>query len=469
MRIAITFCVAALAISGCAHFEPRSLAPAATATAYEARTLDNPELRAFIQRNTQPELGTWPPPQWNLELLTLVAYYYHPDLDVARAKWGVAQAGVLTAGMRPNPSINANAQRTTNPPGDTSPWTLGLNLDIPIETAGKRGYRITQASQLSEAARLAVAGVAWQVRSRVRVALLDLRTALDTREALLQQQRLQQANVALLERRLALGMASTPEVTQARIVLNRTTLALDNAARFQADARARLATALGLSSKALDGIAIAPDRDAPLPALPKSEVREQALLHRADVLGALAQYAASQSALQLQVANQYPDLHLGPGYTWDRGARKWSLGLALVLPVFNQNQGPIAEAKARRVEAAATFEVTQARAIGEIEAALADYRASRGSLSTVQTLQRAQTDQLRKAEASFNAGETDRAALLGARLEMSQIALSRIGALANTQRALGRLEDAVQLPLAAPGVFGSAIQDNPRPTKESNP
>ena len=87
----------------------------------------------------------------------------------------------------------------------------------------------------------------------------------------------------------------------------------------------------------------------------------------------------------------------------------------------------------------------------------------------MQTLQRAQTDQLRKAETSFNAGETDRAALLGARLEMAQIALSRIDALANTQRALGRLEDAVQLPLAAPGVLGSAIQDNPRPTKESHP
>ena len=469
MKIIVILSVAAVVTSGCTSFVPKPVSPTATLAAYEARTLDNPDLQAFVQKNSPHAAGPWPPAQWNLELLTLAAYYYHPELDVARAKWGVARAGMLTAGMRPNPSINANLQRATGPQAGSAPWTFGLNLDIPIETAGKRGYRIAQASQLSEAARLAISGVAWQVRGRVRVALLDLRSALNTREALLQQQRLQQAQVALLERRLALGMAATPEVTQARIVLNRTTFALDNAAGLQADARARLATALGLRSQALDNIVIAPEQDAALPALPDSEVREQALLHRADVQGALSVYAASQSALQLQIANQFPDLHLGPGYSWNRGARKWSLGLALVLPVFNQNQGPIAEAQARRAEAAASFNATQARALGDVEAALADYRARRASLLTVQALQQAQTDQLRRAETSFNAGATDRATLLGARLELAQIALSRIDAQANTQRALGRLEDAVQLPLAGPGVSASDIQDNPRSPKESHP
>ena len=125
MKTIVTSFAAAIVISGCATFVPKPVSPTATVAAYEARTLDNPELRAFIQRNTQPELGTWPPPQWNLELLTLVAYYYHPDLDVARAKWGVAQAGVLTAGMRPNPSINTNAQRTTPPPATPRPGPSG--------------------------------------------------------------------------------------------------------------------------------------------------------------------------------------------------------------------------------------------------------------------------------------------------------------------------------------------------------
>lgn len=474
MRLTVTSFAAAIVISGCATFEPQAIAPTATAAAYEARTLDNPELRTFIQKNTQRQLDTWPPSQWDLEFLMLAAFYYHADLDIARAKWDVAQAGVVTAGMRPNPTINANAQRSANPPSGTPPWTFGLNLDIPIQTAGKRGYRIEQASHLSEAARLGIAGTAWQVRSRVRNALLDLSIAQQTSDALLEQRRLQQENVALLERRLGLGMASTPEVTQARIALDQSTIALSDAERLQADARARLAGALGLSVKALDGIVIASDVFRQPPTLPTDKVREQALVNRADVLGALAEYAASQSALQLEIANQYPDLHLGPGYTFDQGQKKWSLGLSLVLPLLNQNQGPIAEAKARRSQALATFNATQARAIGEIETALTGYRASREKLIAIDALLASQTDQLSKARSSFRAGETDRVALVGSQLEATQIALSRVDAIGKTRQALSALEDAVQAPLGepssaplnAPGPLTDALQQNPRPTKE---
>lgn len=468
-RSAVAACVAvSVAFGGCATYRPAPISPAATAAAFESRTLEDTGLRAFIQRNVKREVPQWPPAQWDVELLTLAAYYFHPDLDVARAKWGVAQAGVVTAGMRPNPTITAGAQFNANTPQGTSPWTLGLNLDIPIETAGKRGYRLAQANYLSEAARLAIAGAASLVRSRVRGALLDLQSARQTHAVLLQQRQLQQDQVALLERRLALGMASTPEVTQARIALNQSVLALDDAERARSDAHARLASALGLSGKALDQVAIAPNLFAEFPAAPSDEMRTRALLNRADVLAALAEYAASQSALQLEIANQYPDIHLGPGYSWDQGARKWSVGLSVALPIMNQNQGPIAEARARRIQAAAAFNSAQARAIGEIEAAFAGYRASRNKLVSVQALQDAQAALLRKAEASFKAGETDRGTLLGAQLEAAHVALSRVDALAKAQQALGALEDAVLPPLPAPESVAASIQDNPRQTKEKD-
>ena len=181
----------------------------------------------------------------------------------------------------------------------------------------------------------------------------------------------------------------------------------------------------------------------------------------------LAEYAASQSALQLEVAKQYPDLHVGPGYTWDQGASKWALGLSIALPVMNQNQGPIAEAKAKRIQAMANFDATQARAIGEIELALAGYRASVNKLGAVDALLLAQSDQLRKAQGSFKAGETDKVALVGAQLERSQVELARVDAAAKARQALGALEDAVQSPLMAPERLAHAIQDNPRQTKEN--
>jgi outer membrane protein TolC len=66
----------------------------------------------------------------------------------------------------------------------------------------------------------------------------------------------------------------------------------------------------------------------------------------------LAEYNASQSALQLEIAKQYPDIHLNPGYEFDQGDNKWSPGLTVTLPILNQNKGPIAEAEAKRTEAA---------------------------------------------------------------------------------------------------------------------
>ncbi len=90
------------------------------------------------------------------------------------------------------------------------------------------------------------------------------------------------------------------------------------------------------------------------PAPPASDAQREAVFHRADLLASLAEYAAAESALQLEVARQYPDIHLGPGYTYDTGTNKIGFGLAgITLPVFDQNQGGIAQAEAKRKEAAA--------------------------------------------------------------------------------------------------------------------
>jgi outer membrane protein TolC len=79
-------------------------------------------------------------------------------------------------------------------------------------------------------------------------------------------------------------------------------------------------------------------------------LRRRALTGRSDVQGLLAEYRAAESAVRLEVAKQYPNLLLGPGYTFDTGNQAYELTLAAAaeLPIFNQNQGPLAEAEARR-------------------------------------------------------------------------------------------------------------------------
>ncbi|MCL5279148.1 MAG: TolC family protein [Planctomycetes bacterium] len=397
-------------LAGCARFEAKPLAPDQTAAQFEARALDDPGLRKFIEQNRRPEAAggrpqTPPASQvWDFDTLTLVALYYHPSLDVARAQWAVAQAGIRTAGQRPNPSVNLAPQYTTNSPSGESPWVAALTFDGIIETAGKRGYRIEQAKQLSESARLKLAAQAWQVRSGLRTSLLNFAAARQ-RVILLQNERnAQQQLLELMEGRLKAGEIAATDLTPQRVAFIRTQADLADARRQVTDSRAAVAQALGVPLQALEGHELKFDlsmTDAGPTANPQSaiisspaptgdrnpqsaEARRQALHSRADILAALADYAASQSALQLEIARQYPDIRLGPGYEYDQGLHKWGLAVGTdFLPVFNRNQGPIAEAQAKRAEAAARFLALQAQGISEIDRALAARAASQEQLRQI--------------------------------------------------------------------------------------
>jgi cobalt-zinc-cadmium efflux system outer membrane protein len=419
------------------------------------------------------------PNNWDLDTLTLVALYYHPSLDVARAQWAVAQAGIKTAGQRPNPAADLAPQYTTNSPSGESPWVATLVFDGIIETAGKRGYRIEEAKAISESARLKLAAQAWQVRSGLRTSLLDYAAARQ-RIVLLQNVReAQQQLLKLLEGRLQAGAIAAGELVSQRVALIRTQADLADAQRQVVDGRAAVAQALGVPLQALEGhelsfdLSIAGIRPAirGQDALDTEEARRSALHRRADVLAALADYAASQSALQLEIARQYPDIRLGPGYEFDQGLHKWGLAVgADFLPLFNRNQGPIAEAQAKRAEAAARFLALQAQIIGEIDRALAAWAASRDQLRQIDTLLDTQRKNVQAVEAMVKAGAADQSELRTAQLEVATAESTRLDALVKVQQALGQLEDAMQLPFNALGLPNAESRvGGPLPSVEQNP
>lgn len=460
LKILIPCIITALA-SGCATYQPKPLAPDQTAAAFESRSLGDPGLKEFLRQNLKHEVMPWPPQSWDLNMLTLVVFYYHPDMDVARADLAVARAGVITAGGRLNPTVGFTPQYNTNVAG-VSPWTLGFNLDIPIETAGKRGYRIAQSQALSDAARFKLASVAWQVRSRMRKSLIEFYAARERETMLTKQFGVQENFTNMLEQRFSRGMIALPFVTDARIARDKTRLALDDAKRQAAESSVALADSLGLPIRVLDDAHYSFDfigtssKD-----FPSDEMRRQALLNRPDILSALAEYAASESALRLEIAKQYPDIHIGPGYTWDQGQNKWSIGFSLEIPLFNRNDGPIAGAEARRQQAAARFTALQAQIIGEIDKALAGYRASHKTLETATDIldaERIQRETLRK---RLRPGEASSFTLTNAEVSLITAELSRLDVLVKAQQVRGLLEDALQRPL-------EQTKDAPL-TQEANP
>ena len=436
-----------LLLAGCAHYAPALLVPAETLRTLESRRLDDPRLWSFIEA-TLGRGAAAEPATWGLGKLTAAALYYGPEIELARSAFEAASAAAITARQRPNPTLSLD---TTFSPSTVSPI-----VDFLVETFGRREYRAARADALVAAARQDIATAAWQVRGAVRAALLELWAA----EGRASQQRrrlaLQEQLARLLERRLEEGVASALDVTRERINRDQVSLALRDAELQRDTARAELAVAIGVPLRALDGVTFsfsAFDRGPERPStLATGEWRRQALLERGDVQGLLAEYAAAEAALRLEIAKQFPSIRLGPAYSYEFGADEYELGtsIAVELPVLNRNQGPIAEAEAQRRLAAARFISLQTEIIGAIDAALARYDRAAETVATADRLLANARDRSERVSRSFGAGAADRVTLVGAQLELALAELSRFDALVGQHQALGALEDALRQPLFDP-------------------
>lgn len=445
------FTFLSLLASGCARFQDRPLNPAESAVSIEARTLSSHALREFIE-SVIGHRAAWLFKAWDIDRLTLAAIYYHPDLALARAQAETADAATTTAAQRPNPGITVTPTWIRNLATAAVPWIAASAISIPIETAGKRGYRIDKTEHLTDAARLRIADVAWLVRGRLRLAMLETYAA-QVAERLLQRQiTIQQAMTGRLEQQLSVGEITQLEVIRSHLALNQLQLNVSAAQKRGAESRVMLAAAIGVPVDALSGVELdftALSKPPEFNRIPIQRLKETALKQRPDVLAALADYAAAQSALQLEIANQYPNIQANPGYAWEMGEHRWSLGATMQLPILHQNQGPIAEAEAKRREFAVRFEALQMRILGDIDRAHAGLEAVLSKWTDAEKQMHLQQDNLHSAQALLQAGETDPLALLGAELEGAVAERARLDVLVETQQALNVLEDSLRYPIAS--------------------
>jgi outer membrane protein TolC len=460
--------VFSLVFVGCAKFQAHELAPELSAAELQQRSLTNPELLNFIQSVTA-EKSVNASQAWNLDRLTLAAIFYHPDLAVARAQAHWAEAGIKTAEQRPNPFITISPTMVRNLATAAVPWIFASSISIPIETAGKRDDRIEKANQLAGAARLRIADTAWLVRGRLRTALLETFVAEQAEGFANRQLNVQQNINQRLEQQLTVGEIGPLEISRSHLAFNQAKLNVDAAQKRMAESKVALAAAIGVPVDGLANAAFDYNDFAVNPALqdvPVSTLKTQALHTRPDVLAALADYQASQAALQLEIANQYPNIQANPGYAWEMGEHRWTLGSTLPLPLFHQNQGPIAEAEAKRTEMAERFEALQMKIIGDIDRAHAGVAALvdkwRDSENQVQT----QKHNLMAMQAQYHAGEVDRVALLSAELEQTLAERARLDVLVETQQALNALEDTLRQPLHSvltPSSISELAAKEPKP------
>ncbi len=448
-RSRIAGLAAILAVAACTSipYVPRPLDPGVTEAAFQARTADSDGLRQFAAANG---IGAeaWPPKEWGLRELTLVALYFHPDIRTARARAAVARAELDTATKSQALSARVAPEfHSRRLPEDKGPWALGLQLEIPVVAQGKKAARVERSAFLADAAELDIADAAWAVRSRVRDRYLELLASRDALGLLDAQIEAHKEMVALVARRVEAGMLSSHDLGIERIASSQLELVRGEEAARQGRAQGELAAALGLPQDVVDRMALRFDpRDAAGAGLDAAELRRMALRNRLDVHRRLLEFGVADAEVKSAVAAQNPDVTLGPGYAWNQGDNVWSLAVGLTLP-SGQARAGIREAQARRELAAENFAATQAGALSLAERSAAQYRLAFDRLVGAERRLQLQRDQEGRTARQFDNGTADRMQRVGAKFETLLAESTVLASLADVRRAAANLEDAIQRPL----------------------
>ena len=429
-------------------YSPRPLDPDAITAEFLARSAEVDGLKRFAAANGYAA-NAWPPEQWGLKELTLVALYFHPDIRIARLRAGVALAELASAAQpqswpgRVKPEYHSRALADTN-----GPWTLGLELEIPLVAQGKRAARAERSAFLADAAELDVANAAWAARGRVRDRYLELQTSRDALASLDALLGARKEMLVLVNRRVEAGLLSARELGAERVIYLQLEQSRDQELARQQRAKGELAAALGVPLDVLERMRLRFDAHALPPIdLDAGTLRRMALRNRLDVHRKLLEFGAADAEVKAAVAAQNPAITLGPGYAWDQGDNVWSLAVGMVLPPAALTRASIREAQKRRELAAEQFAATQTDAIARTARAFAQYLLARDRAARAERQLQMQQDQESRMIRQFDTGAADRMQRVVARIDTLASETALQGASVELRQALAHLEDALQRPL----------------------
>jgi cobalt-zinc-cadmium efflux system outer membrane protein len=302
-----------------------------------------------------------------------LALQRQPDLVAFSREIRAREAAVQQAGLLPNPELSATIENVGNPDlEDLDGPATTIQLGQLIELGRKRAARVETAALDRD---LAV----WDYEARRAELLTEVAQAFfavlsaQQRVALAQQSvELARQVVTTAQARVKAGTASPVEETRARIALGSASIELQSVERELEAARRRLAATWRSTMPRFRAVAGEYEAVRPVPAL-------EQLSERIARTPALARWATEraqrQATLRQERAQAVPDITVSGGVTRfheaDEGA--FVIGVSVPLPLFNRNQGAIAEAQ-QRIEKAhdeqAAAEVRVATALAQAYQAL---------------------------------------------------------------------------------------------------
>src|SRR5215472_8052401 len=322
----------------------------------------------------------------------------------------IADAAVITAGLRPNPVVTLNAMLPNADLVDSGIATREgvVRTDYVIERGGKRERRIDQATLARSVAEL-------QLLETTRKLVLDVETAYGDVQLAKLNLALAQENLDAFNNVVAVNVERVRTGDLAQVELARSRLA---ALQFQNDveqqtaklavARTRLENLLGRRTTASIDVTGDLRRDAGV--LDRQAIRTRALEMRPDLRAARTDQARSVADLRLQLANGKIDYTVSGEYHREQGGglvgNDYGIFFSAPLPIFNRNQGEIARARSQQQQLDAKTRALEADITADLDAAFTEYSSARGIVERIETTMLTQARDVRTTmEYSYRRGE----------------------------------------------------------------
>ena len=417
-----------IASCGFQNYQPKPIYPEKSLTKITSRDPNSEEFQRYLYDLNYPK-NNIPIKKWGLRELTLCAFFFSPELDLARSKWNFAKSEIAISGQRPTPGMSTIVEHHSKAEGGISPWTFGLSLEIPVETSGKRSARMEQAYYLSEVERIQIAQEAWNIRHKLQLAWIEYNHSLQ--EASILQEEVQTRNeiVLVLQKRFNSGFSSSIELNNSLLDLQRTRQNFNQISLHTLELKDELASLAGLTPSTFnqllldipgneeDTTGVKEADDERLTNIINNDSQRYALQNRLDIHAALARYSAAEAKLKIEIAKQYPDITLIPSYIYDQEDNIWSLGLSGILTLIHKNKNLIEQAKILRDMEASEFELLQSNIIAELTQNKARYFASQSELNQEAHQIELLNTKVKQTENQYKQGIADQLDLFSSKLE----------------------------------------------------
>jgi outer membrane protein TolC len=423
----------AIALAGCASYQPKSLGPVQDSPAGPADIRVDPHSLPFAALATHrfdPSDGLD-----EIEVATL-AVVNNPDLKLVRDDAAIAHAQALSAGLLPDPQLAASADTSnTDGPGSTRAFSLGLSYDINalIQHASVAGAARAEARKTD----LTLLWQEWQVISQARLLFVKLVYGQRLLAVLEENRALFADRVERTRAAQQKGLLASDAVLPNVAALQDVEKQLFDQRRQQAQNARDLNLLLGLQASAV--VPLQRTSDAAVGDAPLSAALADVELRRPDLLALRAGYEAQDERYRGAVLAQFPALNVGLTRSRDNSnVYSKSIGVTLSLPLLNRNRGNIAIEKATREKLFDEYQQRVRATRGEIQGLLKQRQLDQAQLEHVNAAVSRLSAALARSELAFRSNNIDllayanvRATLLARQVEQinleQQLAEQRVG------------------------------------------